>query len=87
MPEYYEIKIKAIWIHTGRIGLRGLKLTHLEGNETLLSGSLPDQAALPRLLERLRDLNLRLISLPVAVRPPALIGRSLRPNQVPRRTS
>jgi hypothetical protein len=37
-------------------------LTHLEGNETLLSGPLPDQAALYGLLERIRDLNLVLIS-------------------------
>lgn len=58
MPEHYEIKIK------GRLDPRwsdwfsGLKVTELEADETLISGSLPDQAALHGLLERIRDLNL-----------------------------
>ncbi len=62
MPEHYEIKIK------GRLDPRwsdwfsGLKVTELEADETLISGSLPDQAALHGLLERIRDLNLKLVS-------------------------
>jgi len=62
MPEYYEIKIKGQLDPRWSDWFAGLKLTHLEGNETLLSGSLPDQPALHGLLERIRDLNLTLIS-------------------------
>ncbi len=62
MPEYYEIKIRGHldprWSHW----FAGLQLTYLEGETTLLSGLLPDQAALLGLLERARDLNLTLIS-------------------------
>lgn len=49
-------------------GFAGLKLTHLDGNETLLSGSLPDHAAILRRLERIRDLHLTLISVNTDVR-------------------
>ena len=62
MPEYYEIKIKGHLDRYWSDWFAGLKLTHLEGDETLLSGPLPDQGALHGLLERIRDLNLKLIS-------------------------
>jgi len=62
LPEYYEIKIKGHLDPHWSEWLAGLKLTHLEGGETLLSGLLHDQAALHGLLERIRDLNIPLIS-------------------------
>ncbi len=62
MPEYYEIKIKGRLDPNWSEWFAGLTLTHLEGNVTLLSGSLTDQAALHGLLERIRDLNLTLLS-------------------------
>ena len=62
MPEYYEIKIRGHLDQRWSQWFAGLTLTHLEGNETLLSGPLPDQVALHGLLERIRDLNLTLIS-------------------------
>jgi hypothetical protein len=62
LPEYYEIKIRGHLDQCWSDWFADLKLTHLEGDETLLSGPLPDQAALHGLLERIRDLNLTLLS-------------------------
>jgi hypothetical protein len=62
MSEYYEIKIKGHLDPRWSGWFAGMTLTTLEGKETLLSGPLADQAALHGLLERIRDLNLTLIS-------------------------
>ena len=62
MPEYYEIRVKGHLDAYWSDWFTGLQLTHLEANETLLSGWLPDQAALHGLLERIRDLNITLVS-------------------------
>ncbi len=62
MQEYYEIRVRGHLDQRWSDWFAGLQLAHLEGNQTLLSGSLPDQAALHGLLERIRDLNLTLIS-------------------------
>jgi hypothetical protein len=68
VPEYYEIKIKGHLDQPWSEWFAGLELTYLEENVTLLSGLLTDQAALHGLLERVRDLNLTLLS--VNSRPP-----------------
>ena len=69
MPEYYEIKVRGHLEQCWSDWFAGLKLTHLEGDETLLFGSLPDQAALHGLLERVRDLNITLVSVACGVPP------------------
>lgn len=62
MPEYYEIKIRGRLDPGWSDWFAGLKLTYMGKEETMLSGLLPDQAALHGLFERIRDLNLTLIS-------------------------
>ncbi len=62
MPEYVEIKLKGYLDPHWADWFSGLTMAHLEGYGTLLSGTLSDQAALHGLLERIRDLNIPLIS-------------------------
>jgi hypothetical protein len=52
MPEYYEVKIKGHLDQRWSEWFASLKMTHLEGDVTLLSGPLPDRAALRGLLEQ-----------------------------------
>lgn len=63
MPEYIEIKIKGRLDQRWSDWFSGLEVIHLDDDSTRIAGVLPDQAALHGLLERIRDLNLSLISL------------------------
>ena len=74
MPEYYEIKVRGHLDPCWSERFAGLRLTHLAGDETLLSGLLPDQSALHGLLEHIRDLNLKLISVTSERRPAGHAG-------------
>jgi hypothetical protein len=62
MSEYYEIKLRGHLDQRWSEWFADLKFTYLDEDVTLLSGSLSDQAALHGLLERIRDLNLTLLS-------------------------
>jgi hypothetical protein len=70
MSEYYEIKVKGCLDQGWSEWFMDFKLAPVESDETLLSGTLPDQAALHGLLERIRDLNLTLISVSRCDSPP-----------------
>lgn len=62
MPEYYEIRVKGQLDSRWSDWFAELRLSYLEGDITLISGYLPDQAALHGLLEHVRYLNLILLS-------------------------
>ncbi len=78
MSEYCEIRVKGELDERWAEWFAGLQLTRLEGDGTLISGVLPDQAAIYGVLERLRDLNLILIS--VACGAPAAASSSQAPH-------
>jgi hypothetical protein len=62
VQQQYQIRVK------GHLGLQwqgwfyGLTITNLEQGEALLSGPLPDQAALHGVLTKIRDLGLPLLA-------------------------
>jgi hypothetical protein len=62
MPEFYEIKIKGQIDAAWSDWFENMQINLLQEGDTLLSGSLVDQSMLHGLLERIRDLNLELLS-------------------------
>lgn len=62
MPVFYEIRVTGHFDPPWSDWFAGLELRPLAGGETLLCGPLPDQAALHGVLNRIRDLNLTLVS-------------------------
>jgi hypothetical protein len=61
-PTMYHIKIKGHLDDTLAIWFDSLTVSNLEEGDALLSGPLPDQAALQGILKRISDLGLTLIS-------------------------
>ncbi len=60
--EYYVIRVRGHLDPYWSDALGGLKITHTESGDTLLSGCLPDQGALHGVLGRIRDLGLPLLA-------------------------
>jgi hypothetical protein len=61
-PTYYEIRVKSHLESAWAEWFDGLTISNLENGEGVLSGPLPDQAALQGILKRIGDLGLSLIS-------------------------
>ena len=60
--EHYTITVKGHLDPCWSEWFEGLTMAYTEAGETVLSGSVADQAALHGLLMRIRDLNLTLIA-------------------------
>ena len=61
-PAIYEIKIRGHLNHRWDEWFYDLAITHECDGTTTLYGPLPDQTVLHSILERIRDMNLQLIS-------------------------
>jgi hypothetical protein len=61
-PGHYVIRLKGHLAPRWAAWFEGLAMTHTAAGETILSGPIADQAALHGVLDRVRDLNVELIS-------------------------
>lgn len=62
MGEHYEIRVEGHLDRSWGDWFGGMAMHHEPGGETLLRGPVADQAALHGILTRVRNLNLKLIS-------------------------
>ena len=63
MPsEWYEIRVEGALPNGWSEWFEGLDIRHDPSGESILSGPLPDQAALHGVLAKIRNLNLTLLS-------------------------
>ena len=62
MPTIYEIKLQGHLDTKWSEWFYGMTITHEGDRATTLCGPLPDQTVLHSVLDRIRDMNLRLIS-------------------------
>ncbi len=69
LQNFYEIRVKGRLDVDWAAWFSGVQITNTREDEIILSGDLPDQAALHGLLAQIRDLNLILISV-TRVEPP-----------------
>jgi hypothetical protein len=60
-PAFYEIRVQGHIGDSWSSWFEGMTIRHEESGETLLSGSLPDEAALHGVLMKIRDLGLPLV--------------------------
>jgi hypothetical protein len=61
-PTYYEIRVKSHLESAWADWFDGLAISNLDNGEATLSGTLPDQAALHGVLNRISNLGLTLVS-------------------------
>jgi hypothetical protein len=61
-PDHYEIRIRGHLAPRWSEWFAGLTMVYTESGETILSGPIEDQAALHGVLNKIRDMNLKLIS-------------------------
>ncbi len=87
-PEWYEIRVEGELPSDWSSWFEGLDIHRGSHGESILSGLLTDQAAVHGVLTKIRDLNLKLLSVSRGGSPTASSSDTFQdPNENTRRTS